>query len=159
MSGLEIRGAEDWRELSKAMRECDPPLRRAIRRGLRNAVKPLAMDMRAGGAAAMPKRGGLSAKIARAGFSTRTMGGLGAGSRIEMGMRVKDGYDLKAMDSGVLRHPVFDTGAWVSQSVPAKGFTNAFDRGAPAAQKRLVDAIQDGLVAVWDANQLAEGAF
>jgi hypothetical protein len=40
---------------------------------------------------------------------------------------------LGAYDSGTLRHPVFKTGAWVAQSIPANAFADAFRRGQPEA--------------------------
>ena len=145
MSGLEIRGADDWRRLARGLKGSDAPLRRHIRKGLRDVGKPLGIDMRTAGAAAMPKRGGLSARVARSSVTLRTAGGLGAGARIEVALRTKEGYDLGAMDRGLIRHPVFDTGAWVAQAVPANSFSDAFDRGAPKVRVALAREIDRAL--------------
>ena len=105
--------------------------------------KPLVV--RDAGAAAMPRRGGLSARVAASTVSLRTAGGLGAGARIEVALRTREGYDLGGMDRGLIRHPVFDTGAWVAQAVPAKAFSNAFDRGAPKVRRALEREIDRAL--------------
>lgn len=142
---LEVRGAEDWRRLARGLKAADAPIRRSIRKGLRDVAKPLGVDMRDAGAAAMPRRGGLSARVARSTVSLRTAGGLGAGARVEVALRTKEGYDLGGMDRGLIRHPVFDTGAWVAQTVPARAFSDAFDRGAPKVRAALIREIDKAL--------------
>ncbi len=150
MSSLRIEGAEDWRRLASSLRGAEAPIRRAIRKGLRETAKPLGEDMRDGGADRMPKRGGLSARVARSAVSLRTAGGVGAGARVEVALRSRDGYDLNAMDRGSIRHPVFGRGPWVAQSVPGRGFSDAFDRGAPKVRRELLRQIEHAIDEIGD---------
>jgi hypothetical protein len=150
VTNLRIEGAEDWRRLAVSLRGAEAPVRRAIRKGLRDTAKPLGEEMRDGGADRMPRRGGLSARVARTAVTLRTAGGVGAGARVEVALRSRDGYDLPAMDRGSIRHPVFGRGPWVAQSVPARGFSDAFDRGAPKVRRQLLREIDRALDEIGD---------
>ena len=42
-----------------------------------------------------------------------------------------------AINAGTLRHPVYGTGTWVSQRVPAGTYDKAFQDGAPEVRRRV----------------------
>lgn len=122
-----VEGSEDFLELAAELREADRKLANRIRRSLREIAKPLGEAGRDGLADEMPMRGGLSDIIAAAKVSVSTVSS-SRSPRVEARVR-SAGHDLEAMNRGELRHPVFGTKAWVSQSVPAGGASRAFDEG------------------------------
>lgn len=141
----------------------DKGLTNAVRRGLRDVAKPLGDDMIAGGARAMPHRGGLSARVASSRVGLRT-GMTGGNPSVEIQLRQPQGYRLDAMDKGRIRHPVFEghhlartathkgrkyrvqgprlRSRWVGQNVPAKSLTTPFLEGAPKVRQSLVREVQ-----------------
>lgn len=167
MAQLPIRVSAEtvgFREAAASLRAlADKGLTKAVRKGLREVAKPLGEDMIRGGAAAMPKRGGLSDRVAHSTVGQRnTLAGGNVG--VELLLRQRNGYRLDQMDAGRLRHPVFERGylartvthkgkkyamqgprlerRWVGQAVPAKGFTTPFLEGAPKVRAALVRTIQ-----------------
>ena len=160
--GVHAESAE-FRRAAVAFRIlADKGLTNALRRGLRDVAKPLGEDMIRGGAAAMPHRGGLSARVAASTVGQRNV--LAGGNvGVELLLRQRQGYRLDQMDAGKLRHPVFERGhmaqtvmhrgkkrrmqgprlqrRWVQQAVPAKSFTTPFEQGAPKVRAALVREI------------------
>lgn len=122
----------DLRQLGDAYKAADKVIQKRLRTGLQAAGKPLAERVVREGSDAMPHRGGLAARIAasRPGI-TASLAAKNVSVSVRITNRQKDA--LGALDGGTLRHPVFKTGAWVAQSVPANQFSEAFKRGAPAA--------------------------
>lgn len=161
--GLQVDTA-DYRRAAAGLRVlADRGLNNAVRRGLREVAKPLGQDMVAGGAAKMPHRGGLSARVAGSSVGLRA-GIAGSSPSVEILLRQPSGYRLDQMDAGRLRHPVFERGhlakrktykgrrylnqgprlerRWVQQAVPAKAFTTPFLEGAPKVRAALVRQVQ-----------------
>jgi hypothetical protein len=100
-------------------------LRKAMYRNIRLATLPARAAVRASAMETLPKSGGLNAWVAKA--TTRTTiltGARTAGVAIRV---TKRGHDMKDVDAGVVRHPVFARSGrprtWVSQSVPS-GFAS-----------------------------------
>jgi hypothetical protein len=126
----------DLHRLAEAYKGGDKIIQKRMRTGLQAAAKPLAEQVVHEGSAVLPARGGLRARVAAArGGVTAALGGRNVAVSVRITDRQKDA--LGAMDSGLIRHPVFRTGAWTSQRVPAGGFSDAFKRGSPQATERV----------------------
>src|SRR4249919_2935090 len=126
----------DLRRLGDAYKGGDKALQKRLRTGLQAAAKPLSERVVKEGAAGMPARGGLRARLESArGGVTASLAGRTVAVSIRIANREKD--SLSALNSGLLRHPVFKTGAWTSQRVPAGTYDEAFKRGAPEATDRV----------------------
>lgn len=119
----------------------DKDLRNEVYATFRRITKPLGEKVIAGGAAEMPKHGGFAAQVAAAkmGQSNATTG---RNPGIALSFRTKPSHNLKTVDDGILRHPVFArsgaTRVWVQQHVPAKAFTNPFLANRDPVAKEIV---------------------
>jgi hypothetical protein len=134
----------DLKRLGEAYKAGEKDLQKRVRDGLRLAAKPLAADVVRSGAARMPNRGGLRARIAAArGGVTVGLGGRNVSVSIRVTDRQKD--SIKGLDTGTLRHPVYGRGAWVSQQVPAHAFTDAFNANRHHAETAVNTAVQKAL--------------
>lgn len=143
---MRVEGAGDFKRAAAALTNLgERDVRQAQLRGLRNSGRPTGQDMVRGGARVLPRRGGLSARVARS-TATVTGGLVGRNARVTVALRSPDDYHLEAMDRGEVLHPVFARPgrrpAWVRQSVPAGGFTRAFNAGAPQVRGNLRREIQ-----------------
>lgn len=144
--GYRVVGSEEFHELASRLREADRPLRTAVNKGLREVGKPLGEEMLRSGADAMPRRGGLSARVRNTGVTLGLLrGGTGASGRVEIRLRSKEGFALAAMNRGTVRHPVFGRRPWVSQSVREGAFTEPFDRSANRVRDELANRIAKAL--------------
>lgn len=146
---MRVEGTDDFKRAAQALTGLgDRGVRLATQKGLRASAKPLGEDMVRGGAADMPHRGGLSARVAAS--QVRVLASLTGGNpRVVISLRTREGYRLKAMDQGNLRHPVFAREGrkttWVRQTVPAGGFSDAFAAGAPMVRRDLTRQVQQAL--------------
>lgn len=147
--GVEVAPSSiaDLRRLGDAYKGGDKVLQKRLRSGLQAAAKPLAESVVKEGGAEMPARGGLRARLQGAkGAVTASLAGRNVAVSIRIANREKD--SLSALNTGLLRHPVFRTGAWVAQTVPAGQYDEAFRRGEPDATKRVNAEIQAGLAEI-----------
>ena len=143
---VRIEGTDDLQRVADALKDAgEKDLVKAVSGALRGEAKPLGERVLRRGAESMPHRGGLSERVAgmgKVGVSSALRGRIASVSVI---LRNK-GVDLKAMDAGVLRHPVFAQAdrsrVWVRQSVPAGAFRKAFDAEAAEVQAKAVKAAQ-----------------
>lgn len=116
----------------------DQQLRRELYRGIQRATVPMKAAARASALQRLPKRGGLAGKVASSKLSTRTRGGRNPSVRIV----ASGGVDLRSMDRGRLRHPVFgNRRVWVNQSVAARWFTDPMRATAPAARTEIAGVL------------------
>ena len=156
---ITVTGKEGLARLARALRDLDEKdLRLELLRGLRKASKPMVPAARAAALTGLPKRGGLAADVAGAKWGVQTrLGGQGTGVRI-VGAWSSDGkqHDLAKMDSGVIRHPVWDHREagrkWEAQTagVTAGWFSNAMQALAPEFRdeiQNVMDEITDKLAA------------
>lgn len=132
-----------FREAAKALNEAaDKGLRREVYAGFRKAAKPLGERMISQGAAEMPHHGGLAARIAASKLA-QSNSTTGRNPSITLSLRSREGYDLKAMDAGILRHPVF--GRWLAGVKPQRlrpgAFTRPFEAGADGVRKEVIAAL------------------
>lgn len=150
MSDFEVRGAEDFLRLSKALKAAGRvELRKELHRGMREAAKPLVGEAKKAARETFPKRGRLADREARIQFRAQVRTGRDPGVRVVAPGRFLAGKAVNA--TGRFRHPVFAAkGAtrkqwrWVNQRVP--GGQGWFDRRmqqqAPAVRTRLEAAME-----------------
>lgn len=113
---LIVKGAEDLERIGKALKEVgDKQLRRDLLKAIRDATKPTREEVRQSALANLPKRGGLADQIAASKLSTRTrLSGRRVGVRIE----ARNAHDIRSLDRGRLRHPLFgNRDHWFQQFV------------------------------------------
>lgn len=144
---LEIRGSDDVDALVSRIRtHADAKaLRKELYAGLNRVTKGVREDMKASIGPSLPSRGGLAALVmAKASLTTGAVSGRNAGVRIRA--RHKS-YDLKRLNEGRLRHPVFgNRGVWVQQTAGVNpGFLDeSFEKARPEIArgvKRVLDDI------------------
>lgn len=147
---VELKGADDFARFARALKEAgDKDLRKSVGKALREQAKPLGMRVIREGAQAMPRRGGFAAQVAQPRVGTRFSGS--KDPSVTLLLSDKSNHDLKSLDEGDLRHPVFARGGgkkdwrWTSQRVPARKFTEAFEREAPTVANAAVKAVQEVL--------------
>ena len=141
---------DDLRDLVRAInRHGDAKaVRSDLRRGLREAVKPLVPKARAAVRSQSGPGTGLRRDMARA---VQVKVDLGLRSE-RIGVRLRlDGKKLRGRPASLVtmyegqrpwRHPVFGTGKWVAQ--PHRGFlTEVADRGRPTVLKQVADVCDE----------------
>lgn len=134
-----------FHKAARALNEAgDRQLKLAFGRGLRAAAKPLGDQMVQGLAAKMPRRGGLSARVAGSKVSIRASTA-GSNPRVTLSLADAQKDQLGGMDAGTVRHPVYGRRAWVAQRVPSGGAREAFDRGAPVVREQVVRELNAAL--------------
>lgn len=134
MSGFEI-SAPDYQKVARALKDADRTIRLEYTRTLRAIAKPLAQSVLEDGAAKLPKRGGLADRVAGATVSVSA-----TQMRAVASLKTDEGYDLRAMERGKLRHPTYGHKPWVQQAIPSRVFGEAFDERAPAARAAMLAA-------------------
>lgn len=141
--GLRIEGTEHFKRAAQALNELgDRGVRRAVYKGFREVGKPLGEAARAAGAAAMPRRGGMAARVAAARIG-QTNATTGANPRVVVRLSTAEGYDLPGLNRGTLRHPVFGRrNTWRSQPVAPNSFTDGFEAGAPQARDAVIRQLE-----------------
>lgn len=142
-------GSADLERLAIAYREGGRKIRSAMAKGLRAPANPLAEAVVKQGAEKMPRRGGLSERIAasRGGVTVSLLG-----QRVSVSLRMKtvEGYDLRTIDrKGIIRHPVFgNRKVWNVTKVEPHAFTDVFNEGAPEVRQAVLTAIRTALAEI-----------
>jgi hypothetical protein len=134
-----------FRAAAKALTQYgDKGLLKEVRADMRKAAKPLGEKVIREGAAVMPKRGGLSAELAKAKMSqTNTTTGRNPG--VVMVFRTKPSHDLKSMDEGIVRHPIYGhrgKGQWRETKVMPGAYSRPFEAGAPDVAHEIVSGLK-----------------
>lgn len=144
MISVEVRASRELALVSRELKAAgDRGLQRELRRGLRNGAKPVAKAGRDAAREGLPHEGGLNDWIADgATFSVRTnIAAAHPTVRIVVGRK---GHDLKSIDEGVLRHPVYGhRDRWVTQQVRPHVITEGMEHAAPEARAELVKALDE----------------
>lgn len=114
---IRVIGVDELAEVGRRLKETgDKELRRDLLRGMNRATKPVKAKVKAAALRDLPRRGGLNRVVASARISTRTRTSGNNPAVFLTGK--KSGHDLRAIDRGRLRHPVFgNREVWVSQDV------------------------------------------
>lgn len=137
MAELEARLDEFKKAGAKLQELADRQLVLSMRRDLRTLAKPVSERVLNALADAMPHRGGLSDRIKAQGRISLLIN-LKSGVRIQLSN--KAGMFMGQFEGGLIRHPVFSTGKWVAQKVPANAGLQQFEKeadqlGAQVAEK------------------------
>lgn len=142
MPDYEVRGAEDFLRLSKALKHAGrTELRKELTSSLKRTARPLIGKTRAEALRRLPKRGGLARQVAKEPqrIQVRT-GARTAGVRVVVGKRAGG---AQAANRGFIRHPVFgNRDVWVTQSVPPGWFDDTLRDSAPEVRRGLERAIE-----------------
>lgn len=140
---LEVTGVEQLARLAKACRAAGTPgkgLRRELLRGIREATKPAPRAVKASAMARLPRRGGLAARVARGSVKTSVKT---SGKHVGVTVRATSEMDIKRMDKGRLRAPLFgNRDHWHEQRVPPGWFTEPMQRTAPAVRAGIQAALE-----------------
>lgn len=143
MTDFEIRGADDFLRLSKALKHAgQKELRKQLTAGIKKAAKPLIADSRSEAKVRLPSSGGLAARVARAPqrVQVRT-GAKTAGVRIVVS---EPGGAARGANAGAIRHPVFgNRDVWVSQKVRPGWFDDPMNAGAPVVRGHIEDVMEN----------------
>jgi hypothetical protein len=152
---IRIEGLEEFKRLALVLRSesgagggaITGGVRKNLLAELRAAGKPVTVAIRAAYAEEMPKGGGLASRLARAQIGVRSrLTGKSAGTNI---VATVPGWDLEAIESGTIRHPVYNNRSnWVSQSVPAEVAGKAFLGCYPVMERAVETAIDKVILEV-----------
>lgn len=124
MSGPVDADTAAWQKASALLKSADKKVAAGMRKGLRNVAQPLGDTVGLEGAAKMPHAGGLSGYLATNARPTVSLTGKDILIRLQ---DKRGGIALKAMDRGMLRHPLYGLrSTWVLQSVPESAWTDPF---------------------------------
>jgi hypothetical protein len=129
VASIEVRGKEKLTRLADVLAAHGEgkSIRRRLSKTIRSEAEDVTKDQRANLAARMPHRGGLAARLSGEGrFTVRTaLAGRSVGVTLTDSWK---GHDMKAVDRGLIRHPVW--GRWLRgqapQRVPAQTLTKPF---------------------------------
>lgn len=147
MADVEIRGGEDVDALVRRIRTHGDAkaIRKELLAGLNRVTKGTREDMKASIPASLPSRGGLASLVHReANLRTSAKGGRYAGVTIFANRR--GGRDLRRLNQGRLRHPVFgNRGVWVNQTagVEAGFLDEAFENDKPEITRGITRVLED----------------
>jgi hypothetical protein len=131
--GLDTGSARRSQQTAAALRSADRKIQAALRAGLAQATQPLAAEVRSALRANLPKRGGLNQWAADRVVTRVTHAG--AGARVADAVTVAmPGHDLRALERGTIKHPVYGRGRYVDQRLPKTGAVTDVIRG-PVAQR------------------------
>lgn len=136
-----IYGAAQLAELARTLREAgEKDLARELTAGVAKALEAAPGAVRESALAILPRAGGLNERVAASKVTTRR-------SKSSVRVVASSDYDLKAIDRGRVKHPVFRKkgrkDVWVIQIVPAGWFTRPLRALAPAVAAAIEKAARD----------------
>ena len=138
---LEIRGAEEFARLAARLREVgDKGLRRELYKGLNAAAKPAKAAIKPNIRAKLPHRGGAGDFVASTLRVTQSNRG---GQNPAVIIWSKSNHNIRAINRGQLRHPVFDNKkAWANTAVEPDTFTGPIEERAPEMREEILKVIK-----------------
>lgn len=136
-----IEGAEKLQALAKALKQVgDKELRKELFSSLQRATKPTREKVRANLAADLPHAGGLAAIMAASRLSTRTRA---AGKNPAVRIEAKAPHDLRSMDKGRIRHPVYgNRKKWATQQIEPGVFSKPIEEDAPQIRDEILSGME-----------------
>ena len=147
MPSVQVRGAEKLTRLADVLASHGEgkSIRRRLSKTIRDESDHITKEQRTNLAARLPHRGGLAAEASTAGrFTIRTtLAGKSAGVTITDSWK---GHDMRAIDAGLIRHPVF--GRWLRGQRPQRVPADLLTRPVIRNQLRLRFAIVRSLDAL-----------
>ena len=117
---ISVRGEQQLTRLARVMKEHadGKELRKDLLKGLNQAVTPIIAEQKLNLRTELPQRGGLAAYMTKSTFRKR-MRLTGTKARVNLEVS-KRGGDLRSIERGRVRHPVFGNRTnWATQYVPA----------------------------------------
>lgn len=141
---VQIQATRELESVARRLKRAgDADLRRELLRGINRAVRPLKQAVQDAAVRELPKRGGLNRWVADSKFGSRTRATAGRDARVTITTK-KAGHDIRAIDRGRLRHPVFgNRTTWVNQEVKPGWFTRTVSDGSPIVRRELERVIDD----------------
>lgn len=138
-----VEGASELRAVSVRLKEAGlVDLRKEMNAKIRAATLPVRPMVRASALQVLPKRGGLNVWVAKA--TTRTSVLTGAKTAGVVVRVSKRGHDMKDIDAGQVRHPVYgNRKKWAAQTVPAGFATTPMKKMAPVVGAACVKAMRE----------------
>lgn len=143
MINVQVRASRELAFVAARLKAAgDGGVHREVRRGLRNGARPVADAAHAAALERLPHAGGLNEWVADGLYGVRTnLGGAHPSVRVVVS---KKGHDLKAIDAGKLRHPVFGhRDRWMTQQIPPHILTDAMRDAAPEARAELARTLDE----------------
>lgn len=139
--------AAQMKAVSRAVREAgDKELKKALTKGTGAAVEPAKEAVKASARAELPHRGGLAESIASSKFRVQRLTGAAPGIRLIMRRPKEHGggiSDLRRMNAGSLRHPVYGRRKWVLQKIPSGWFTRPLEALKPQISRDVAAAVAE----------------
>jgi hypothetical protein len=139
---MKLEGAEKLRAVARELKRIgDTDLRKALTKAIRDATKPTKAAIKASALANLPKRGGLAVLIA----NSRITNKIKTGARTAgVTITAVNAHEIKSMDRGILRHPVFgDRHVWKTQTIAPGWFSKPIEENGPEVQKQVGKAVDD----------------
>jgi hypothetical protein len=142
MSDFEVRGAHELQALALRLKKAgDGELRKQLLREIRGSARKAIPDVRQSAYRTLPKRGGLAERVGKQAYAVQTRLSASSASVRLAGKGMKE---LRDIDSGRLRHPVYgNRKIWKAQSVPPGFFSGAIERRAPSIRRDIEKAMGD----------------
>jgi hypothetical protein len=135
---FEIAGGEQLAQLAKALKAVgDKELVRALYRAINRATKEARAAVRQAASDNLPRRGGLAKRVARSKIVTKRRL---AGREASVSIVASSSYDIRGMNRGEVRHPLYgDREWWYDQPIPkAKGWwSDTLADQAPNVREQL----------------------
>lgn len=143
MPGDGVYGQEHMRALRRQMEKAGQgDLRAELSASLRQAAVPLARAVDEAIPQYLPRRGGLAREVQ--GMTIEPVVGVTA-STVRLKLRGRsEGRDVRRMDAGTVRHPVYgNRSTWVSQPVKPGFWTKTLAKQGSKVRKAIDDALRD----------------
>lgn len=142
----EIKGLK--KATAKMDRIAQNKMQAAINKSLRHATKATRTELKKAPLMALPKKNGLNKWAARTPTVRIKLQGRATGVTIKM---QRTGHDLKALNRGRARHPVFgNRKVWVTQQVRSGWWDAATKKDGPRIVREVEKGIFDAIQGEWD---------
>lgn len=143
---ITITGAEEFAVLSRALKQAGAKdLQRELSKSINRTVKPLTQDVKQNVGRFVPGR--YAAVLAPSLRITTSRRGSGRNPGVRLKAKATTGRgkprELKRLDAGQLRHPLFGNRRhWFSQTVRPGFYTETLEQDAPTVRRELLEAIR-----------------
>lgn len=147
---LDVKGAQDLRSLTNALKEAGAKdLQRELYAGINRAMKPLKAVARQAARDGLPRRGGLAETIARSKLQTRRVVQKRK-NRYAVRLVMTSGHDLRSLDRGRLRWPVFpESGTdrsewtWRERQIKPGWWSEPLKKASDGPRREIVQVIAE----------------
>jgi hypothetical protein len=133
--GFETQGAEGFQRLAAQLERVARTLEQQLVEAAEQSVEPLKSAIPASAMRTLPRRGGLNRRIAASRVTVRR-------GRDRLSVVTSNNYQIQNIDRGRVRHPVFNTGKWVAQSVAPGWWTKPITVVQPKIRRESNQALQ-----------------